>query len=614
MKRLNAVGAIASAIAMVAGVAQAFDADTVAFYDFKDGAPGESAKDVTIKNAVDANVCPGGVTLSGNGVATFSADNPGAYMFEGCGYLTNDAAVCTNIQSIYVNRGATTSHKAQLSFEGLSSLARANGANPREGYTVEFFYKYDTNALTTATLDNTIFKFFTGLKDAVAENADHTNLTSNIAFTHTTDGKIRFRNQSYWRDATAQVDRKFINYSSSPVDVRDGLWHHMAIRYPVTVKTGGKNWECIAFQNDRVSTVGMFVNVVASNGSETNLVFDANLPIQDFIFNSAFKGWISGLRVSKCARTDAESLYPSTLQTCLPRTVSRLRLDGTGTLSDGDVLSSSESYEALNPQLYFLPDAAGTEIRGTDGCVVCPAGASAAYTDAVKKPFVFEEKSLPKRDPNEGSVEFAPVASADPDVWAQGAGIQFSASDFALLPYEEPKTLEFFYRFDKSLWESRVAGTNKWIMLAWLSRSDEQSDNWRIYMDLNDAAHPKLCLGDGTWQVGLGTWEDRRVGDGLWHHVAIVMDAEGVWTSDRYYDAYAYVYFDYQEEPVFSRKGRGYSGGERTLYLARQHGAGNRKSHAFAGDIDEVRLSRGWLKPEDFLRQKNFGGMMLLFR
>lgn len=59
MKRLNTVGAVASAIAMAAGVAQAFDADTVALYDFKDGLPGESTKGVTIKNAVDSSVCPG---------------------------------------------------------------------------------------------------------------------------------------------------------------------------------------------------------------------------------------------------------------------------------------------------------------------------------------------------------------------------------------------------------------------------------------------------------------------------------------------------------------------------------------------------------------------------
>ena len=76
---------IAALGACAAAVAYAVDADTFAFYSFKDGAAGTSAVGVTLANQVDASKYAGTATCpdtDATASATFNADAPGLYVYS----------------------------------------------------------------------------------------------------------------------------------------------------------------------------------------------------------------------------------------------------------------------------------------------------------------------------------------------------------------------------------------------------------------------------------------------------------------------------------------------------------------------------------------------------
>ncbi len=86
--------------------------------------------------------------------------------------------------------------------------------------------------------------------------------------------------------------------------------------------------------------------------------------------------------------------------------------------------------------------------------------------------------------------------------------------------------------------------------------------------------------------------------DGAWHHVAVVVDPSGETSADQ-----LKLYVDRVEQTVQSQKRPGTRLQPYRLFI----GSRNGDSIPFSGKIDDVRISRGALAPEDFLAERSTG-------
>ena len=143
--------------AMVCAGVLAHDADTLAFYAFKEGANGESAVGKVITNDVDAAKFPGTPAVMSSppfeGQVLFSDDAPAKYVFAG----KAGSLICTDPKSLKfngeLNRKATNRTGGNVAFEALGTEL-----SKLDAYTVEFFWKidpheypgYETNMLVNA--------------------------------------------------------------------------------------------------------------------------------------------------------------------------------------------------------------------------------------------------------------------------------------------------------------------------------------------------------------------------------------------------------------------------------------------------------------------------------
>ena len=111
---LNRNSILAAAMAF-STVVFAHDADTLAFYAFKEGAAETSRDGVTVLNDVGA-AYPGTLTLgtSASDTVVYKADVPGSYVFDSDAYCTTP--LCSNPQSVYFagGKGATRRFSSQI--------------------------------------------------------------------------------------------------------------------------------------------------------------------------------------------------------------------------------------------------------------------------------------------------------------------------------------------------------------------------------------------------------------------------------------------------------------------------------------------------------------------
>ena len=98
----------------------AHDADTLAFYAFKEGGAGTSLSGKMIANAA-GGAYAGTVTIN-SGTVEYRADVPGAYVF---GSESADDLLCSNPQSIHFS-GNTTSGSQLISFADLGTAVSSN--------------------------------------------------------------------------------------------------------------------------------------------------------------------------------------------------------------------------------------------------------------------------------------------------------------------------------------------------------------------------------------------------------------------------------------------------------------------------------------------------------
>ena len=132
---------VASVALMTSVVAFGFDADTLGYYDFKDGAVGDSAIGVSIANSVEGSAMAAGIVSSTNTApqVVFSSERPGKYIYASS---AADAELLTeDVQSIRL--GSTDFLTA-----GLITFPKAGAELSQHhdtGFTWEFFFKLNSD-------------------------------------------------------------------------------------------------------------------------------------------------------------------------------------------------------------------------------------------------------------------------------------------------------------------------------------------------------------------------------------------------------------------------------------------------------------------------------------
>ena len=286
------------AIVAVSTVVFAHDADTLAFYAFKEGDIGTSLSGKTIANDA-GNAYSGTVTIN-SGTVEYRADIPGAYVFSGESY--GETVICENPQSVHFS-GNSTSGSQLISFADLGTAVSSN-----DDFTVEFFFKY-------------------GVDDAGA-NKTIPLLAMNCGLVYNPNkagqagegqpglfGIVIHGSPDQFFDAYV-VDRQFhrsrvtsngATYYGMCFD--DGLWHHAAVVYQSSTKV------ITVYLDYGVTSVQRSSPLVGSGGTAKEILEDVN-PLT--LGNGGFRGLISCVRISKCVRTTDTFLRCSSACSAFP--------------------------------------------------------------------------------------------------------------------------------------------------------------------------------------------------------------------------------------------------------------------------------------------------------
>ena len=599
MENNTAKLAIVGAALCAALAACAHDADTVAFYSFANLATGSSVTNGLV-NEIDASTFPGRFEVGGAGDVVVSDDAPGDYVFSTLGHLTTDDAVCLKPKSIYF--GGTGADACKLLFDGMSTYLSSNAA-----YTIEFFYKLADDAASGGTDNPFVVWRGNWLWGSTSTPID----------------EMRF----YLRDVTQSeialrinccaggevVDTGNIAYPTG-TRLRDGRWHHVALEWPV-----GTLSSVNSFPERRYSSGEYRIPRMNRGG-----VLDDSQPVT-INASGIFKGWISCIRVSTKLRSDNDMLCASKLPTCVPQTVAYYRLEGEpGADVAAPVTNSAPTYADCNPQLFVWP-AQDTYTRYTgrltgEGSLMAPvAGASLKYSAGVKRGGVVVDNV---KASNTSSIRMEPAEAHDGDGWQLAQGLVVSNSVFAALKGEY--TFEMFFKFDKDLWMERIGSktlspaTSNLATLAWMSYgSTSRINSWNLSIDMTQPDNPALIWQSDSVDATMGDrWLAPKVTDGKWHHIAAQRYLYSAPANHRmrlYLDGeilglrgYSY----YQTDGLVENR-QFYIGGP---YRAAVNGAAGYQSHAFAGELDEIRITARALDPSEFLRQYSTAGMCIIFR
>ena len=536
-----------------------FDADTVAFYSFKEGAGrvGEEAKDVAILNDVsEAHV--GLAAKSGACAPTYSDEAPGPYVF--IGYGKSLTACCTNAMSLAFAGGT-------VSFEDVGTELSKHDES-----TIEFFWKMDPS------------------EDAVGWNPtmawDGGYFRNDVAFPLSIILPLGAKDSSYSKEfrvvkkGEVSSAEGFMIAATYPDLPEDGMWHHLAITY--------KNGELALYKDyGKVNSVAGFTRQELA----TSKPFELGC--------GKFRGKIACLRVSKKALTTKEMLYASSDSACYPSKVEvRLRMDGTaGTAVDGthNLVNSAPTYSEVNPGIYGTFSALTKE----DG-VGQSAHSIFPMLNGVKWWTQVRESKFSDPLENRTSVYFCTTPKASSaDIFATGPSVRVYTS------LDETETVEAFVKFDyNGYWQhigSQFSETRNRITL--LSQAKSSDAKWNLQIDsANSETGAKIKL-EAVCKSGTGKSASWTIGKAIrnkWHHYAVVYDKENL---------RMFVYCDYEKVITLDLPE------ELMLDVCNMYGlGGGANNQPFDGWIDEFRVSRGILSVDEFLRPDGRPGMMLMVR
>lgn len=567
----------------------AHDADTLAFYAFKEGAAETSLDGVTVLNDVGA-AYPGTLTLgtSASDTVVYKADVPGSYVFDSDAYCSTP--LCSNPQSVYFAGGKGGDQK--LFFADLATAISSN-----ENYTVEFFVKLRPEDKTmntwTAMLQMDCGMLYNPKPGSEAETAlAGTPQTTGVFF----NGNLGQNLYTYVRSATyhpalSQASYNKCAYYNTGATYFDGYWHHYALVYTVS--------------NHKLSHY-LDYGLVTSSYTTTNSVLDVANPVS--LGNGGFRGWISCLRVSKTARATSAFLRCSSEPTYVPETIFHWRLDGENG-ADAKSVTNICAVNILKGQYVELTSGAcdghGTAISWTNDeeVAVFP-----VYTNEIpfpRKPFVMYGDT--KVGENAGSARLTAQTRTTSPFGVGGAGLMLATSDHYPISSGD-FTMEAWMKFDHATWKTKmidsgVAATVKRVALfgmynsgrhfEWQLALNYQSDGYKVQLDAYD---PSWSMVEGAVRPTVNYLMDDK-----WHHFAVV------------YDDSQYMFTAYVDGGAVTNATLETAFRPHTSTQQYQIGYGLNNC-AFEGLVDEVRFVRRALSPSEFLSFSGRRGTKLVFR
>ena len=592
---MNKTVSVSLITAAAAASALAHDADTLAFYAFKEEAAETSLSGVTIENDAGEEFA-GTVNIASGADDTmvYKADAPGAYVFDCNGYCATP--LCSNPQSVYF-AGGTTAANQRISFADLASAISSN-----DNYTVEFFVKLSPEDKTMAT-----WAALLQLECGMLYNPKNpTSAEAALAGTPQATCVLFTGNQgqnlyTYVRSATYHPILNQATYNKCPYYTTggtffDGYWHHYAMVYKSSNHT-------LNHYLDYGLITGSYVT--------TNSTLDVSKPI--LLGNGGFRGWISCLRASKTARATSAFLRCSNEPTFVPETVFHWSLDGA---NGANAETVSNRCPAVNIPGIFdgqyimltsggVRDGHGTVVSWTNGENVAVFPTFTNEIPFVRKPVVKYGEAEVGEDG--GSVKLTAKTRTTEVYAVNGDGILLAGADH--YPISGGSfTMEAWMKLDHSTWKTKMVDPNVSAVVKRLTIFGmyDKSHHYEWQLGLNyesDGFKLHLSAYDPSW-----TGSDivvrpkvRYMMDNAWHHFAVVYD-DPTRKFTAYVDGGAVTNVTLASGFVPHAAAPQYNVG---------YGLNN---CAFEGLVDEVRLVRRALQPSEFLSfDSRKTGIMLLF-
>lgn len=547
----------------------AYDADTLALYDFKGGEAETTIQNTAFANLVDSSQFAG--TPSGDAEkGVYDADRPGKYVFE----IAKRGAtpIITDPQSVRFSG-------AKVAFADVGSELSAH-----DSWTVEFFFKFEPGAAMT-------YSGSLSMNCGLLYNPPSSASEAEKALTGTAQPlKVVFRSDVIYtclRDPSTHVTS--VRSSSEGLsDFRDGTWHHYACTYSAAERTYRMYLD--------------YAEALAAHTTTTGSVLAASSPMT---FGEGFNGRIACPRVSKVIRRVPEFLHASSRPDFIEEKVFHWRLNGT---PDATILSGINHYAPENP---FVGQFIGRQAVSGAATVVVPSNTdSPTYSTSVpntpRRRIVFSGDEEIGENATSG---FFPIKQRTSELYMLAdSGLKLAGGD--CYPVDAGSfTVEMFARLDLEGWSAKTTGTSypRFTIFSMRSalgvdrqdygmRMTQSGDTW-YFNALPDSA------GNGTSKMD--SWPcTSLVKGGEWHHYAIVYDDEKL-TSTFYIDGVIRGLVEYKEPLMADSMLRS----SRNLQIG--YGANN---HPFQGWFDEIRMVRRALDPSEFLTFKNTDGLLLLLR
>lgn len=289
-----------------ATVSMAFDADTIAFYPFNDGAVGETVIGTTVANAVSSGTHGGTSSLVGSGTnadIVYDDDAPGKYLYSEFRHKAPILYTDPKSISFFSTTVDSTACGGKVSFEDIGT-ALSGGTD----YTVEFFFKIPTDGQAHMLKWSGMLSYDCGTYCTYLSKYASVSLVWYNA------------NTLYGSAGDLNNFRTYISASDSPTvdtSLADGKWHHFAVIYNATAKT---LVEYLDYGTANGGKSGTTLSGVENAQKESG--FPLNLG------NGNFHGKICGLRVTKAVLSLDNLLRATDDADIVPRAAFHLSLDG----------------------------------------------------------------------------------------------------------------------------------------------------------------------------------------------------------------------------------------------------------------------------------------------
>ena len=542
--------------------------DTAAFYPFNEYPSGVEATAATVRNICSPLLGEGKVSngTDATAQATFDSDAPGKYVFFGT--EVPGVPVYTNPASLHLTADSSVRGSAgSILFGNLGNVLASSPSN----HTFEYFFKMDDAAFGQYITHLNMrggYLYSDGTEQAL-------NLYMPFADGSNSGRQFRYSIKDY--DGNRKTEQN-LTYN-----LWDGKWHHVAV-----VATNSKVQVWVDYKQYGSVTV----DGTRSSTATRNIKLGGPLHAR-----------YSCVRASTRALGRTEFLRVSNLETYAPLTGFHWTFDGPKEIVLPSVMTNAAvSHATLNPSVYAtMTGNGGVNNRSTatyggrlirTHMLVCDGFGGAPRTNATCARF--ESPTLAAGTYYRGgpNVSFAMT----------GDNTDYLLGDF---------TVEGFFKFDKQNWldtnDGLPEGRHQMTLFSVVRPSSTPYAAWSFSM-VTAMTTPRLRL--GAYAQGGGDSmvyqysESGKVffNDNQWHHVAVSYDK----TNHRfigYYD-YAPVVTNQLSAPIgYVDNGSFYVGNGPAI-----------NENAFHGWVDEVRLRRDCIEPENFLRQTPVPfGLMISF-